>query len=1004
MSGAEMVTFGPPVEYRVLGPIEVVGEDGAALPLASARQRLLLAFLLARAGQVVSADQLVDVLWNEQIPADPKDALQSQVSRLRQRLGPGAPVETSPAGYRFNALDNVDAHRFERLVGEARRLGGDPQAALDRWDAALSLWRGRAFQDLADHPALRPSATRLDGLRVEAAEARVEALLALKRLSEALAAAEALADEEPLRERPVELRMRALAAGGRYVEALRAYEAFRRTLAEEVGLDPSPELRALEAEILRYERPAAAPASDGSAAREGPARSRSGLGLRREGTRLPVAATSFVGRDDAIAAIVAAFRPSRLVTLAGPGGVGKSRLALETAHLLAGEHRDGAWLCELAPVADPGGVAFAVAAAVGVRQVRRTTIEDSLVDALATRELLVVVDNCEHVLDGVVPLLEQVLHQCSGVRVLATSRERLAADGETVVDVPPLELPDEKADPMTAWDQPAPALELLRDRITAVRPGFRPDARSHREAILDIARHLDGLPLALELAAARIATLGPLEVAGRLDQRFTLLTRGRRTALARHRTLRAAIDWSYDLLDDRERRTFERATVFVGGFTLDAAEHVCAVAGGVSRDDVPDIVTALVDKSMLIVDDRGPTTRYRMLETLRQFGHERLAARGELAPTERAHALCYAELAWRAEPHLRGPGEAEWVPLVDAELANLGAAHAWALRSGNRSVAAELSAALYWFAHWRTRTDVLAWAEQLADDEPADVGPHLARALAAAGHGAWMRGELARARVLGERAVAAAEGGSDARYGRHVLYAVALFEGRLDDSCDALRRAAALARRDGDHYHAAHALASQALVQAYSGDTEAAITNAGAGRVEAARSGSPSALAWSAYALGEVLSATEPDDALNHLDRAVELADTVAAHFIHGVALLSATSLRARHSDPATAASALSDVIDHWARAGNWRQQWTTLRHAVELFARLGNDQAAATVLGAIDASDATNLFGADAERLSVLRADLVARLGTAADQRMAEGREMSATDVVAFTRRQLAR
>jgi hypothetical protein len=391
-----------------------------------------------------------------------------------------------------------------------------------------------------------------------------------------------------------------------------------------------------------------------------------------------------------------------------------------------------------------------------------------------------------------------------------------------------------------------------------------------------------------------------------------------------------------------------------------------------------------------------------MLETLREFGAEHLSARGELAAIEEAHARHFTTLAWEAEQNLRGPAEPEWVTVLEAELSNFRAAHAWAMRSGNRGVAAELSAALFWFGHWRMHTEVLTWADQLADGPSADMGPHRSRVVAAAGDGAWRRGDLSRARALGDRSVAVAEGSTDARYGWHVLSAVAMFEGRLEDSAAASQQVAELARRDGDHFHAVVGLGNLAVARGYSGDTSTAVETARASRDEAERSGSPSALAWSAYASGEVIAATNPKDALTFLDRAVELADTVEAHFIRGVALLSATSLRARHGDPSIASHALVRIIDHWEQAGNWRQQWVTLRSAVELLARLGNDEAAATVLGAIDAHDAANIYGADAERLSVLQAELGTRLGPLADERLAEGHAISPADVVAFTRRQL--
>jgi predicted ATPase/class 3 adenylate cyclase/DNA-binding SARP family transcriptional activator len=970
-----------PLEYRVLGPIEVRGRDDAVVPLTSARQRLLLACLLANAGQVVSADRLVEALWPDGLPADPQDALQSQISRLRRRLG-SAPIETTPAGYRFTAVDRLDVTLFERLVDDGRR-SGDPLAELDAWDAALSLWRGRAFFDVADHPELQPAAARLDRLRTEVAEARVETLLRLGRAVDGLTAAEMLRAEEPYRERPVELCMRALAASGRAVDALRTYEAFRRRLAEDVGLDPSPELRAIEGQILRQERHGAATGPAGS----GPA------------ADIPVATTSFVGRRDTVAKVTDALGASRLVTVTGPGGIGKTRLALETAHRVADGFAAGASLCELGPVGDVTAVSFALAAAVGVRQAPDATIEESLVRALATRELLVVVDNCEHVIEGIVPLLEQVLARCPGVRVLATSRERLAANGETVVEIAPLDVPEAGIDPATAWDDPADALQLLCDRVTAIRPGFSPGGLQ-QAALVDIAHRLDGLPLALELAAARVATMGAVEVAARLDDPFGLLTRGRRSAPDRHRTLRATVEWSYRLLDEPERRTFESACVFAGGFTLAAAEGVCGVDG---HDDVADVISALADKSMIVVDDRGSTTRYRLLETLRQFGRERLADTGRLAAIEEAHARYFAALVWEAEPQLRGPAEAEWVGIVQAELPNLRAARAWAMRSGQRALAAEFSAALFWFTNWRTQTEIMGWAEELADDEPGLIGRSYARMLATAGAAAWRRGDLRRGQALGERIIALAGDEPSARYGWQLVGVIAALQGRLAEAGDAFRRMGELARRDGDHHAAAHAFALLALTQSYAGDTAAAIATAGVNRVEAVRSGAPSVLAYNAYTLGELLAPSEPDQALAHLDRAIALSDTVGAHFIHGIAMVSATSLRVRHSAPAIAASALIEVIDHWERAGHWRQQWTTLRQAVELFARVADDEAAAVMLGAIDAHDTGNVFGADADRLAAVRADVQRRLGRAAERCVAEGGSLEPAEVVAFARRRLA-
>jgi tetratricopeptide (TPR) repeat protein len=323
------------------------------------------------------------------------------------------------------------------------------------------------------------------------------------------------------------------------------------------------------------------------------------------------------------------------------------------------------------------------------------------------------------------------------------------------------------------------------------------------------------------------------------------------------------------------------------------------------------------------------------------------------------------------------------------------------MRSGDRSLAAELSAGLYLFGYWRN-PEMMGWAEDLADDA-AVPSSHLVRILGLAGMVAWRRAALARTKDLAGRILAMAGDDTSARYGWQLLGLAAIAEGRPADACDPFRRMANLSRSADDHYDAAHALGMLALTQTYAGDESAAFTSVGANRVEAVRSGAPSALAYNAYVLGEILAASEPDQALVHLDRALALADSVEAHFIHGIALVSATSLRVRHSDPAAAASALLDVIDQWERAGHWRQLWTTLRHAVEFFGRIGDDKSAAVLLGAIEAHDTINLYGADAERLAAVRSAVQARLGPAAEDHLAAGSALQPAEVVAFTRRELS-
>jgi predicted ATPase/DNA-directed RNA polymerase subunit K/omega len=640
-----------------------------------------------------------------------------------------------------------------------------------------------------------------------------------------------------------------------------------------------------------------------------------------------------------------------------------------------------------------------MAAAVGVAPHTGLAVDESLVEALASRRMLMVVDNCEHVLPAIVSLLERILGHCPHVHVLATSRERLAADGEMVVPLEPLELPEPDADPAESWARPAPALELLRDRIRAVRPAFDPRPEE-QAALAGMCRQLDGLPLAIELAAARMATMGPLDVTRRLDRRLSVLTQGRRTAPTRHRTLRAAIEWSYDLLGESERDVFERASVFVGGFTLTAAEQVLAgehqPAAGMA-----DVIGALADKSLLVLDDRRSTTRYHMLDTLREFAHERLTDRGNASDAAAAHAEYVAALAREAEPHVRGPDEAIWVAALDAEIPNLRTAHEWARRERRPDLACEILASLAWFALWRMRAEVFSWGEWLAEARQGATGHRWSEALAVVGRGALVRGDLERAEELGRQAVAAADEDPAARFGWQVLGDVGLFSGNLEAAHPLLERAHHLAERAGDRYHCALVLGHRALARAYEGDPSA-LQLAAESRSTAAHTGNPTAHAFSEFVTGEVLMASDPERALAHLDRAVVTADRVSNEFVRGLASLSAASLRARQGDPADAAPSVVEVIDHWERGGNWRQQWITMRSAAHLLARLERYAVAAIVLGAIERGDAENVYGEDAHRLARLRRQLQGQLGDSLNRHIADGSAIDRVELLALVRGEL--
>ncbi|MCM4076274.1 BTAD domain-containing putative transcriptional regulator [Paractinoplanes hotanensis] len=625
------------MQIGVLGPFEVRTDDGGLADVPGARLRALLVALALEPGRVVSKSTLVDWIWGEQPPADAANALQRLVSRLRKALPDGV-VEGHPAGYRLAvAPEAVDAVRFERLVadGQARE--------------ALALWRGPVLHDvgLTGSAAFDSAVARFEELRLTALEDGGVELI--PELTDLVAT-------HPLRERLAGALMRALAAAGRGSEALQVYQRTREALADELGADPSPELSQLHVALLR------------------------GEGRQREPerkTNLRAELTSYVGKDEDVAAVRALVAAHRLTTLIGPGGTGKTRLAGETGRALADELPDGVWLVELAPLGADGDVAQATIAGLGLRDAMlggstAAGLTERLITAVRDREALLILDNCEHVIESAATFAHRMLGECRGLRILATSREPLGITGEALWTVEPL--------------ASVSAIELLRDRASAVRKDFVDDEAT----MARVCQALDGMPLAIELAAARLRTMTLDQLAHGLDDRFRLLTGGSRTALPHHRTLRAVVDWSWELLTDAERRVLRRLSVFAGGATLEAAERVCA------DPDVFDLLTSLTEKSLLVTTgDRAP--RYRMLGTIYEYAVQRLAEAGETGTARQAHLAWFTELAETADPHLRRAEQLEWLATLAVEHDNLTAAMRGAVAAGEAQAAMRLAAGAGWY-------------------------------------------------------------------------------------------------------------------------------------------------------------------------------------------------------------------------------------------------------------------------------------------------------------------
>jgi predicted ATPase len=564
--------------------------------------------------------------------------------------------------------------------------------------------------------------------------------------------------------------------------------------------------------------------------------------------------------------------------------------------------------------------------------------------------MLLVVDNCEHVVEAAASVVAALVAGCPGVTVLATSRERLGVDGEQVWRLDPLD--------------PGAAVELFSDRARSVRPGLDFDDGA-RADVVDICRRLDGLPLAIELAAALTAAMNPADLVARLDDRFRLLDGGARDRPERHRSLRALVDWSYERLDRPSRLVFDRLSVFASGFTLEAAEHVCA-DDGVEPAAVPRLVADLVEVSLVTVAGGADLTRYRLLETLRDYARDRLDQDGEGERVRERHVDFYLGLAERAATGLRGPDEGRWVRRLDAELDDLRAAHRWAIAHDDAGRALRLTAALAGYAYRSMRPEVFAWAEDAAGHAASKGHPLRPVALGSAATGAWVRGDLDAAQTLATEAVDDAAGRPEGNLGHSALGSAALFRGQLDQARVHIRRAAELADAFGDPYWSVVNFMVENLIVAYGGDTEAAIERGEATLRVARRLDCPSASAWGLYHLGEMLSDHDPARALTLLDESREIAAGVGHAFLTGISGTSATTLRARVGAPNEALRGFLDLIDLWDRAGNWTQQWTMLRSLIATLVRLGRDEPAAVLYGALRASPtAPPVYGADAERLA---------------------------------------
>ncbi len=973
---------------RVLGPVSIAG-PGRQVSL-SPKLRLVLALLAAHRGSVVSVDRLCDALWGDQQPAAAAATLQSHLSRLRRLLVPHGRVVALDRGYRLDLPEG--ALDVDHFTGSAQRASEtvDPAAAAQLYGSALDWWRGPAFGDLADAALILPESVRLDELHLTVVEAWFECRLAAGGDTSLIGDLEGYTLTNPLRERFVRQLMVALFRHGRHADALRRASDFRRRVRDELGLEPSSALIAIEAQILA----------------DDPELLRKPDGALVACNRRPVldGPTRLVGRSSDLARIDEAIGSARLVTLLGPGGVGKTRLARRVASTATG-FADGVTFIELAAMSDTDSLADAVATALDVQPRQHLTIEETLIAALSDQQQLVVFDNCEHILENLVPFVDRVRVLCPRVHMLATSREPLGLPGEVVVVVAPLSVgASDHADPMAV--AAAPAVELLLDRVAAAVPGFSMTV-ANAAVIGEICRRLDGLPLALELVAARFRSLSPETVLQRLMLPAGVLGASMRSADPRHRTLRDTIAWSFEHLSPDEQAVFARLSGFAGSFDLAAVESVCAgpVLGGVShmddRLDVVEILAALIDKSMVQMVSHQ-SGRYQLLETLREYAREKLADQGSVEDVAERHLLWFTDFATRSSVGMTGPDESEWSQHIEWNFDNLRLAFGHAVRSGNVDAALRITCALREFAFRRIRYELTSWAATSIALPGACTHPRYPTVLAIVGYGHFVRGNLLESIEVARRAVSAGEGqGVDTSgLAERTLVNACFYLGDAGEALQWADRMVASART-GSTARLAHALYMRSVAETSVGRTVQGAIMAGEASATARACGSPTARAQAAYALGLALEGSEPAESLRLLRESAHLAGSAGNRWIEAFADTEVWWLEARKGDVRTALTGSGVVIDTWNRGGDWANLKLSLRRVFGLLTKVGDHRAAAVLYGALGAAGATSALPFepnDAHDVSAAVSQLRAALGDDTfNAAVSEGVSLSEAELVHF-------
>jgi predicted ATPase/DNA-binding SARP family transcriptional activator len=800
---------------RILGPLEVSSDLGSP-SIGGTKQRIVLACLALRIGRVMPVDELIEAGWGDDLPANPANALQYQVAKLRKIIETDAAhpqyLVTSKPGYRLDpGTVTTDAEQFEATLAAARQAfaAGDNGRAAPLVDEALALWRGQALAEFRYDDFARADAERLDDERVAAIELQLDIALADGRHAEASPHLAQLTRQHPLREGLWARRVLALYRSGRQSEALRVLRDARDALAE-VGLEPGTDLRALEQQIIDQDSSLDPEATS----------------ARAPSHNLPAPPNRLVGREADLDKISELVEAGRLVTLIGPGGAGKTRLAIAVGRALLDRYPGGIWFLPLDTLEDGSLLPAAIGRVIGMREIPDRPVVDTLVDHLSGQRMMLVLDNCEHLIESVATFVGKMMARCDLLSVLATSQVTLESAGEVVFAVTPLTSPGQTAsiyDPISEIDGVTLFLERARDAGTRVEDWDN----AAIAAVANIVTAIDGMPLALELAAARTRSMSLDEIARGLDDRFAILSHGPRTAPARQRSLRAAVEWSLNLLEDRQRTLIAKLAVFTGGFDTEDAAAVAGESPLAIRDDL----AALVDRSLLTRSaDVAGSARYAMLESLRQYGTIELGA-DQLTSARDAHLAHFARFATEVDAGIRSSDQVSWLHRIDAAYANIRAAMGWSLDGGSLETGIRLAARMGRYWDWRgLLKEGTAWTERFTAAAGAPV-PGLATIQAGRSFMAWESGDLDEARQASDLAIVGA-------------------------------------RELGDPLEVAAALMSQLFISRVNGDTESARSEGAALSLAADRAGDPWIVAWVESMLATVaLAANDLDAAESHADR-----------------------------------------------------------------------------------------------------------------------------------------